>query len=93
MRIVANPPVSRRSTDADTGIKTLRWSPGHAILEASTKALTEMMDSLVREHRAVVGRNPREAERLLGSFMKVQTQLQRSLKEWDESRARQQAFR
>lgn len=66
---------------------------GHAVLEASTKALTQMLDSLVREHRAVVGQNPRETERLLGVFMKVQGQLQRSLKERDESRARQYEFR
>jgi hypothetical protein len=66
---------------------------GHAVLEASAKALTEMMDALVREHRTVVGRNPREAERILGVFMKVQAQLQRSLKARDESRVRQQEFR
>lgn len=66
---------------------------GHAVLEASTKALTEMMDSLVREYRAIVGRNPREAERLLGLFMKVQGQLQRSLKARDEGRVRQLEFR
>jgi len=66
---------------------------GHTVLEASTKALTEMMDALVRQHRDVVARNPREAERLLGVFMKVQGQLQRSLKERDESRARREEFR
>lgn len=66
---------------------------GHAVLESSTKALTEMMDALVRQQRDVVARNPREAERLLGVFMKVQGQLQRSLKERDGSRARQQEFR
>ena len=66
---------------------------GRAVLEASTKALTEMMDSLVREHRAVVARNPREAERILGVFMKVQGQLSRLLKERDEGRARREEFR
>lgn len=66
---------------------------GHAVLQASTKALTEMMDSLVREHRAVVARNPREAERVLGVFMKAQGQLQRSLKQRDENRARREEFR
>src|SRR5882724_11995898 len=43
-----------------------------AVLEAGTKALTEMMTSLVQEHRAVVARNPREAERLLTALIKVQ---------------------
>jgi hypothetical protein len=66
---------------------------GHAILEASTKALTEMMENLVRQHRDVVGRNPREAERLLGVFMKVQAALARSLKQRDEGRARREQFR
>jgi hypothetical protein len=66
---------------------------GHAVLESSTRALTEMMDVLVRQHRDVVARNPREAERLLGVFMKVQGQLQRSLKERDQARARQEEFR
>jgi len=51
------------------------------------------MDSLVREHRTVVARNPREAERLLGVFMKVQGQLQRSLKERDAGRTRREEFR
>jgi len=78
--------------DPATGIEPADELDGHAVLEASTNALTEMMDSLVREHRAVVARNPREAERLLGVFMKVQAQLQRSLKERDQSRARRQEF-
>ncbi len=64
-----------------------------AVLEVSTKALTEMMASLVREHRAVVGRNPREADRLLTTCMKLQTALAKSIKQRDESRTRRQEFR
>jgi len=48
---------------------------------------------LVREHRAVVARNPREAERLLGVFLKVQSALANSLKQRDEARARREDFR
>ena len=66
---------------------------GEAVLEASTKALTEMMESLAREYRAAVGRNPRAGERLLAMFTKVQGALARALKQRGEERLRREEFR
>ncbi len=85
----AVPEPALAADDADLGSEL----DGHAVLDASTKASTEMLDALVRDYRAALSRNPREAERLLGVVMKVQTQLQRVLKERDKCRARRQEFR
>jgi len=65
----------------------------HAILESSTKALTEMMESLVRQYRATAAQQPYAAERLLTTFMKVQAALARSLKQRDDDQLRREEFR
>lgn len=64
-----------------------------AVLETSTKALTEIMESLGHQYRAALAQQPHVAERLLATFVKVQAALARSIKQRDESRARREEFR
>jgi hypothetical protein len=86
------------ATDPDGGLGSFPGVPGdeldgEVVLEASTKALAEMMESLVNQYRAAVTQHPQAAERLLGTFMKVQAALARSLKQRGEDRTRREEFR
>jgi hypothetical protein len=66
---------------------------GLALLEAGTKTLAEMVQTLAHEHREAVQQRPQAAERAFAKFMKAQSELAKSVRQLEAGRAVREEFR